>query len=81
MTSKRTQKKIAEMPDEIEFIDEDGNLLEEFGVVELTPELKLALAELSIKWHQSIEKTFLRMVMSGVKTMVKTMEKKDSNGD
>jgi len=77
MTSDRIQKIIANMPDEAEFSDENGNRLEEYDVLELTPELKYAIATLSIKWHQSIEKTIVRMIMSGAKATIK----KELNND
>lgn len=69
--NERTIAKAKTIPDEIEFSDEDGNILEEFGLLTLTWEQKLMVAELSIKWHQSLEKTLLRMIMSGVRQAIK----------
>ena len=72
---RKIKAKMDKMPDEVEFIDEDGKVIKEFGVIDMTPEMKYAVASLSIKWHQSIEKTFLRMIMSGVKSMDKKDKK------
>jgi hypothetical protein len=67
----KVQRKALTMPNEIGFVDKDtGEPLDEYGVVEMTDDLKYMLAWCCVKWKQSPETAFIRLLMSGARSII-----------
>lgn len=60
-------KKASTFPDEVYFTDEDGNELEDWGTMKLDADHKLLIAGYSIKWKQSFETTFARLIGKAIR--------------
>lgn len=75
--SDRVKARAASIPDKISFVDENDEPMEDWGEVELTHEMKLMLAEQSIKWHQSLETTFIRILMVHANRVIRVHDKEN----
>lgn len=68
--AQRRRLTIADVPAEVTFVDEDGNVLPEYGKLTIPPWFAMVVLNKARRWKQSIDTVLERMIAQAIRQYV-----------
>lgn len=70
IAAQRRRLSVADVPSEVTFVDEDGNVLPEYGTLKIDPFFAAVVIAKAQRWKQSIDTTLERMISQAIRQYI-----------